>query len=287
MPVVATRCGRRDMSQLETRRILLDGAIVEVVREGDELRTEGGRRIACEEATHLPPSVPSKIICAHLNYHNRLQELKATCPPAPNYFYKPPSCLIGHRGAVVRPKGCSYLNYEGEVAIVVGRTARNIRRAEALDYIAGYTLANDYALHDFRDADRGSMVRVKGADTLGLVGPGLVRGWKPARQVIRTLVNGRVVQESSIDQMIWDMTYLLTDLARMMTLLPGDLIMTGTPANSRPVQPGDAVAVEVEGLGRLENTIVEGECAVSAEAGWPPAASERVLGVALGEQLRE
>jgi len=277
----------RDGSAKETRRILLAGVILEVVRDGDELVARDGRRIGCEEAVHLPPVEPTKIICAHLNYRDRLEELKAACPPAPNYFYKPPSCLIGHRGGVVRPKGCKYLNYEGEVAIVIGRAARNIRMAEAEDYIGGYTLANDYALHDFRDADRGSMVRVKGADTLGLVGPAWVRDWRPARQTIRTLVNGRVVQESSIDQMIWNMAYLVTDLARMMTLLPGDLILTGTPAHSRPVQPGDSVAVEVEGLGRLENTIVEGESGVSDEAGWPPAASERVLGVALGERLRE
>lgn len=275
------------MFNAETRRILLGGAVVQVTRQADELLVQDGRRIACDDAIHLPPVEPSKIICAHLNYRNRLVELKVTCPPAPNYFYKPPSCLVGHRAAVIRPKGCKYLNYEGEVAIVIGRTARNIRMADAEHYIAGYTLANDYALHDFRDADRGSMVRVKGADTLGLVGPGLVRGWKPAAQKIRTFVDGRVVQESSIDQMIWNMAYLVTDLARMMTLVPGDLILSGTPANSRPVQPGAVVAVEVEGLGRLENTIVEGESVVSDEAGWPPAASERVLGVALGEQLRE
>jgi 5-oxopent-3-ene-1,2,5-tricarboxylate decarboxylase / 2-hydroxyhepta-2,4-diene-1,7-dioate isomerase len=271
----------------ETRRIVLDGDVVEMQRHGNRLVAPDGRQIDCDAAVHLPPVEPSKILCAHLNYRNRVEELKTTAGPAPNYFYKPPSCLVGHRSAVIRPRGCRFLNYEGEVAIVVGRTARNIRRAEAQDYIAGYTLANDYALHDFRDADRGSMVRVKGADTLGLVGPGLVRGWQPAAQILRTYVNGRIVQESSLEGMIWDMNYLLTDLARMMTLLPGDLIMTGTPANSRPVNPGDIVAVEVEGLGRLENTIVEGESVVSAEAGWPPAASEKVLGVALGEKLRE
>lgn len=275
------------MAITETRRILLGGAIVEVVREGAELVAADGRRVRPESVVHLAPVQPSKILCAHLNYRNRLEELKAVCPPAPNYFAKPPSCLLGHRGSVVRPKGCRFLNYEGEVAIVIGRTARNIRMADAHDYIGGYTLANDYALHDFRDADRGSMIRVKGADTLGLVGPGLVQGWRPAGQVLRTYVNGRIVQESSLDGMIWDMAYLVTDLARMMTLLPGDLILSGTPANSRPVNPGDSVAVEVEGLGRLENTIVEGESVVSSEAGWPPAASEKVLGVALGEQLRE
>jgi 5-oxopent-3-ene-1,2,5-tricarboxylate decarboxylase/2-hydroxyhepta-2,4-diene-1,7-dioate isomerase len=275
------------MAICETRRIVLDGAVVLMQRQGNVLVAQDGRRIDCDAAVHLPPVEPSKIICAHLNYRNRVEELKTTAGPAPNYFYKPPSCLVGHRGAVIRPRGCRFLNYEGEVAIVVGRTARNISLAEAQDYIAGYTLANDYALHDFRDADRGSMVRVKGADTLGLVGPGLVSGWRPAGQMLRTYVNGRIVQESSLDGMIWDMSYLLTDLARMMTLFPGDLIMTGTPANSRPVNPGDTVVVEVEGLGRLENSIVEGESPISTEAGWPPAASEKVLGVALGEKLRE
>ena len=233
------------------------------------------------------PAEPTKILCAHLNYRNRLEELKAECPPAPNYFMKPISCLVGHKGEVVRPRGCQYLNYEGEVAIVIGHTCKNIRIAEALSYVAGYCLANDFALHDFRDADRGSMLRVKGADTLGAVGPALVTDWTPSDQVLRTRVNGKVVQDSGLKGMIWDMAYLVTDLARMMTLVPGDMIFTGTPANSRPVQPGDVVTVECEGLGVLENTIVEGAAPISDEAGWPPSVSDKVLGVALGEQLRE
>ena len=272
---------------VETRRILLDGAVVEMVREGEALAAQDGRRVGCEAAVHLPPVQPSKIICAHLNYWNRVEELKTECPPAPNYFHKPVSCLNAHKGAVVRPKGCRFLNYEGEVAIVIGRTCRNVSMDEAWDCIGGYTLANDFALHDFRDADRGAMLRVKGADTLGVVGPGLVTGWTPAGQILRTRVNGKVVQESSLEGMIWDMGYLVCDIARLITLVPGDLILSGTPANSRPVEPGDVVTVEVEGLGVLENTIVEGPVEVSREAGWPPSASEKVTGVALGEQLRE
>lgn len=233
------------------------------------------------------PAEATKIICAHLNYRNRLEELKAERPPAPNYFMKPISCLVGHKGQVVRPLGCKYLNYEGEVAIVIGRACKNVRIADALGYVAGYCLANDFALHDFRDADRGSMLRVKGADTLGAVGPRLVTGWTPADQVLRTRVNGKVVQESSLKGMIWDMAYLVADLAQMMTLVPGDMIFSGTPANSRPVQPGDVVTVECEGLGVLENTIVEGDAPISDEAGWPPSASEKVTGVALGEGLKE
>jgi len=272
---------------IETRRILLDGAVVEVQRRGEELIAPDGRRIGVDDAIHLPPVVPTKILCAHLNYQNRVDELKTVSPPAPNYFQKPLSCLNSHKGAVVRPKGCRFLNYEGEIAIVIGRTACNIRMAEAHDYIAGYTLANDFALHDFRDADRGAMLRVKGADTLGVVGPGLVQGWHPKDQILRTRVNGKVVQESSVTGMIFSVAYLVADLARIMTLVPGDLILSGTPANSRPVNPGDVVTVEVEGLGVLESHIVEGETEVSLECGWPPSSSEKVLGVALGEALRE
>ena len=275
------------MAIAETRRILLDGVTTEVRRIGDWLEAPDGRRVPCESAIHLPPVQPTKIICIHLNFMSRVRELKTTSPDEPSYFHKPVSCLNAHRGAVVRPKDCKYLNYEGEVGIVIGRTARDIRRDEAAQYIAGYTIANDFGLHDFRDTDRSSMLRVKGADTLGAVGPGLVTGWDHRGKRLCTLVNGKVVQEGTMDELIWDMSYLVADLARLITLCPGDLILSGTPANSRPVKPGDVVAVEVEGLGRLENPIVEGVRPVSRECGAPPTDSDKVRGVAIGEGLRE
>ena len=275
------------MPPIETRRILLDGVVTEAEARDDMLIAPDGRRVAADQALHLPPCEPTKIICVHLNFMSRVDELKTTCPPTPSYFQKPPSCLNSHRGAVVRPQGCQYLNYEGEVAVVIGRPTRNIRMSEALDHIAGYTLANDFGLHDFRDTDRGSMVRVKGADTLGAVGPGLVRGWSPDGKRVVTRVNGRVVQDGGLDELIWSIPYLVADLARTHTLMPGDLILTGTPAHSRPVQPGDVVTVECEGLGMLESRIVEGASAISGECGAPTSDSERVRGVALGEALRE
>ena len=276
---------------METRRILLDGVVTEVEAHagslGDMLIAPDGRRVAADQALHLPPCEPTKIICVHLNFMSRVDELKTTCPETPSYFQKPPSCLNSHCGAVVRPMGCKYLNYEGEVAVVIGRPTRNIRMSEAEGHIAGYTLANDFGLHDFRDTDRGSMVRVKGADTLGAVGPGLVRGWRPDGKRVVTKVNGRVVQDGGLDELIWSIPYLVADLARTHTLMPGDLILTGTPAHSRPVQPGDVVTVECDGLGMLESRIVEGASAISDECGAPPSDSERVRGVALGEALRE
>lgn len=275
------------MAIVETRRVLLDGVVTEVRRNGDWLEAPDGRRVSCDSAIHLPPVQPTKIICIHLNFMSRVKELKATSPDEPSYFHKPVSCLNAHRGAVVRPKDCKYLNYEGEVGIVIGRTARDISRADAERYIAGYTIANDFGLHDFRDTDRGAMLRVKGADTLGAVGPGLVTGWDYRGKRLRTLVNDKVVQDGTMDELIWDMRYLVADLARLITLYPGDLILSGTPANSRPVKPGDVVAVEVEGLGRLENPIVEGVRPVSRECGAPPTDSDKVRGVAIGEGLRE
>jgi 5-oxopent-3-ene-1,2,5-tricarboxylate decarboxylase/2-hydroxyhepta-2,4-diene-1,7-dioate isomerase len=271
----------------ETRRILLGGVPVEMVLEDGSLVAADGRTIRPDDAVHLPPSEPSKIICVHLNYQNRIDELKTEGPPAPNYFFKPPSSLNSHKGVVIRPRGTRFLNYEGEVAIVIGKTARNIRVADALGHVEGYSLANDFAIHDFRHADRGSMLRVKGADTLAPMGPGLVRGWTPGDQVLRTRVNGEVVQESSLKGMVFSVAYVVADLARMMTLVPGDVIFSGTPANSRPVEPGDVVTVECDGLGVLENRIAEGEHDISDEAGWMPESSDKALGVALGIQLRE
>jgi len=267
---------------LETRRILLDGAEAIVTRAGDDLIAADGRRVPAADARHLAPTEPSKIVCVHLNYESRVQEFGATMPPAPTYFHKPVSALNAHGGEVVRPPRCRYLNYEGEIAIVIGRETRHVAPDEAGAHIAGYTVANDYGLHDFRDTDAGSMLRVKGSDTLCPLGPGLVDDWDFRGKRIRTLVNGEVRQDGTTDEMRWDMHYLVADIARTITLVPGDVILSGTPANSRPVEPGDVVEVEVEGLGTLRNAIVEGSVPIREDVGAQPSASEEVVSTALG-----
>jgi 5-oxopent-3-ene-1,2,5-tricarboxylate decarboxylase/2-hydroxyhepta-2,4-diene-1,7-dioate isomerase len=269
---------------VEYRRILLDGYPTDVVLEGDTLVARDGRRVEAAAATHLPPVSPTKILCCHLNHISRVREFGVSLPPAPTYFQKPVSALNAHNAAVVRPSNCKYLNYEGEIAIVIGRSARNISVDDAANYIAGYTVANDYGLHDFRDTDAGSMLRVKGADTLCPIGPGLVTGWDFHNKSMRTSVNGDVRQDGSTDEMAWDMHYLVADLARLITLVPGDVILSGTPAISRPVEPGDVVTVEVEGLGALTNHIVEGPTPVSGEVGAQPTETEEVLSTALGAE---
>ena len=266
----------------EYRRIVLDGSCVQVIRDGEDLVAGDGRRVAARDAVHLPPVVPTKIIAVHLNHRSRVAEFRAKLPPAPTYFHKPTSALASHGGAIVRPANCRYLNYEGEVAIVIGRTCRGVTPARAGDYIAGYTIANDFGLHDFRDTDAGSMLRVKGSDTLCPLGPGLVQGWDFRGKRIETRVNGETVQSGSTDEMIWDMHYLVADIARTITLEPGDVILSGTPANSRPVRPGDVVEVEVEGLGTLRNPVVEGTVAVRDDVGAQPSDSEEVVSTAFG-----
>jgi 5-oxopent-3-ene-1,2,5-tricarboxylate decarboxylase/2-hydroxyhepta-2,4-diene-1,7-dioate isomerase len=266
----------------EYRRILLDGYPTQVIRTGELLVAADGREVAIADAVHLPPAEPTKIIAVHLNYDSRTQEFMTKLPAAPTYFHKPITALNSHNGAIVRPQGCRWLNYEGEIVIVIGKTARNISPEEAGDYIAGYTVGNDYGLHDFRDTDAGSMLRVKGSDTLAPVGPGLVTDWDFRNKTIRTLVNGDVKQEDSTANMEWDMHYLVADIARTITLVPGDMLFSGTPANSRPVVPGDVVEVEVEGLGRLTNHIVDGPTPIRTDVGAQPTESEEVVSTALG-----
>ena len=266
----------------EFRRILLDGYPCEVRREGDTLVAGDGREVGVDEAIHLPPTEPTKIIAVHLNYASRTEEFMTKLPAAPTYFHKPITALNSHRAGVVRPAGCKWLNYEGEIVIVIGRTCRNVSPAQAGDYIAGYSIGNDYGLHDFRDTDAGSMLRVKGSDTLAPVGPGIVTDWDFRNKGIRTLVNGVAKQDSTTAEMEWDMHYLVADIARTITLVPGDLLFSGTPAFSRPVQPGDVVEVEVEGLGTLTNHIVEGPTPIRTDVGAQPTESEEVVSTALG-----
>jgi 5-oxopent-3-ene-1,2,5-tricarboxylate decarboxylase / 2-hydroxyhepta-2,4-diene-1,7-dioate isomerase len=270
------------MTIRDTRRILLNGATIEVERVDDLLVAGDGRTVAIADAVHLPPVEPSKILCVHLNHVSRVKEFQIQLSATPTYFQKPTSSLNAHLGDVVRPDGCKWLNYEGEVAIVIGRTCRNVSPADAGQYIRGYTVANDYGLHDFRDTDAGSMLRVKGSDTLCPLGPGLVEGWDFHDKYLRTYVNGELRQDGNTNEMTWDMNYLVADLARTITLSPGDVILSGTPAFSRTVYPGDVVTVEVEGLGSLTNTIVSGPTTVRTDVGAQPTESEEVLSTAQG-----
>jgi 5-oxopent-3-ene-1,2,5-tricarboxylate decarboxylase/2-hydroxyhepta-2,4-diene-1,7-dioate isomerase len=276
-------CRRHHQGVSERRvRVLVDGEPAWGKRDGDEVALENGRRLPDAEAHYLAPVTPSKILAVHLTYRSRVEEYAARIPPAPSYFMKPPSSLNGHRGELRRPRGGRFLNYEGELAVVIGRRMKGVPQDQTLDYVAAYAPANDVGLHDFRHADRGSMLRVKGQDGFLPIGPELTPAgeFDPTDFTLRTYLNGEVVQQATAEDLIWGVAYQLADVCRLITLEPGDVLLTGTPANSRPMEPGDVVAVEISGLGRVENTVVDWEVDLSA-AGEQPAVSANTLHVAL------
>jgi 2-keto-4-pentenoate hydratase/2-oxohepta-3-ene-1,7-dioic acid hydratase in catechol pathway len=259
-----------------------DGAPAWGRREGDEIVLASGIRIPEAAAQYLAPAEPTKIIAVHLTYASRLDEYAARRPAVPSYFMKPPTTLNGHRGVVRRPAGTRFLNYEGELAVVIGERMHGVAIEDALGYVAGYTCANDVGLHDFRHADRGAMLRVKGQDGFLPLGPELVPAaeFDPTDFTLRTYVNGEVVQEADTSDLLFSVAYQLADLCRLITLEPGDVVLTGTPANSRPMEPGDTVEVEIDGIGRLTNTIAAWDVDLSGP-GDQPAVSASTLHVAL------
>jgi 2-keto-4-pentenoate hydratase/2-oxohepta-3-ene-1,7-dioic acid hydratase in catechol pathway len=263
-------------------RVAVEGVAAWGRRTGDRIELEDGTSVAERDVTYLAPVDPSKIIAVHLTYQSRLDEYGARTPAAPSYFMKPPTALNGHRGELRRPHGARFLNYEGELAVVIGRRMKGVAIDDALGYVAGYAPANDVGLHDFRHADRGAMLRVKGQDGFLPIGPELVPAseFDPTDFTLRTYLNGEVVQEATAADLVWGVAYQLADLCRLITLLPGDVVLTGTPANSRPMEPGDVVAVEISGLGRLENTVVDWDVDLT-EAGEQMAVSANTLHVAL------
>jgi 5-oxopent-3-ene-1,2,5-tricarboxylate decarboxylase / 2-hydroxyhepta-2,4-diene-1,7-dioate isomerase len=269
----------------ELRRILHQGTPQWVRLEGDELLLADGRRVVEAEATYLPPCEPTKILCIHLNYESRRVEFRAPPLTTPTYFQKPTTALNAHRGVLCRPANAQYLNYEGEVAAIVGRPMRNVAPDDVWDHLAGFAPANDVGCQDFRDTDAGSMLRVKGQDGFCPIGPALVRGVDVRTSTLRTSLNGKVVQEGQVSEMTFSIDYILADLCRHITLLPGDVVLTGTPAYSRPMQPGDVVEVEVTGLGRLTNQVVEIP-APAHDVGHQPTDSKAVRAVALGSDSR-
>jgi 5-oxopent-3-ene-1,2,5-tricarboxylate decarboxylase / 2-hydroxyhepta-2,4-diene-1,7-dioate isomerase len=243
-------------------KVLYNGQAVWGIVDGDAIKLETNERVPIEIASFLAPvDSPSKIMATHLTFKSRCVEYKMTkIPEYPSYFLMPPSSISHHKATVARPKGAKFLNYEGEIVIVMGKRCSNVSVEEALDYVKGYTVANDFGVHDFRHADRGAMFRVKGQDGFCPLGPYLVdaKDVSPDELMLRTYVNGKKVQEANIgEDLLFSFAYQIADIARFITLEPEDIILTGTPAHSRPLELGDVVEVEVEGIGKLQNTVVE------------------------------
>jgi 5-oxopent-3-ene-1,2,5-tricarboxylate decarboxylase / 2-hydroxyhepta-2,4-diene-1,7-dioate isomerase len=216
---------------------------------------------------------PSKVIAVHLNYHSRAAQ-RGRVPTEPSYFLKPTSSLSAG-GDVVRPQGTELLAFEGEIAVIIGARARNVTPRQAADHIAFYAPANDFGVHDFRWADRGSNVLAKGQDGFTPIGPTIrAEDVDPASLHLTTRVNGEVRQDATGADLIFTFAQLIADLSRFMTLEPSDVILTGTPAGANVVGPGDVVEVSLEGAGSVTSTVVEAPDALKPYGAMPKATAE-------------
>ena len=271
-----------DGPRKELRRIVVGGRVHFCRPVGDDLVLDDGRTLPEAQAVYYPPVDPVTVICVHLNYRSRAIEFGVDLAGGhPTYFLKPAAATNAHRGEIVCPADCRLVNYEGEIAAVVGRPMRRVRPDDVWDHLAGFCCANDVGAHDFRDTDAGSMLRVKGQDGFCPIGPGLVSGIDIRKSTLRTYVNGEKVQEGAVSEMVWGIEELFADLTRHVTLRSGDVVLTGTPWHSRPLFPGDTVEVDVEGIGRLANVLVQGP-APDNRRGFPATVTKTSLGVALG-----
>ncbi|WP_108021665.1 fumarylacetoacetate hydrolase family protein [Melghirimyces profundicolus] len=209
----------------------------------------------------LPPIRPGKIIGLALNYADHAEELGLDKPPEPVLFIKPNSSIIGHKASIVYPEGATYMHYENELAVVIGRQARLVQAADAYDVVSGYTIANDVTVRDFVNNYYRPPVRAKGHDTFGPMGPYIVdKADIPDVENLnlRTYVNDELKQQGNTKDLIYTIPELIRFISAFMTLEPGDVILTGTPKGISHVYPGDVTRLEIDRLGALENTIVDG-----------------------------
>jgi len=203
----------------------------------------------------LAPVTPSKIVCVGRNYAEHAAELGNEVPSEPLIFLKPPTTVIGSGDAVVYPGISERVDHEGELGVVIGRRCRNVAEVDALTYVFGYTVANDVTARDLQTKD-GQWSRAKGFDTFAPVGPWIDTTFNPTNRTLRCLVNGVVRQQSTTALMVYSISRIIAHVSRFMTLEPGDLILTGTPSGIGPVQPGDVMTVEIEGLGSISNPVI-------------------------------
>jgi len=241
-------------------RVAYNGQIQDAVEQNGRLKLNDGRIVEENEVVWLPPVEPRTVFTLGLNYADHAKELSFSAPKEPLVFLKGPNTFIGHRAQTYRPRDVIYMHYECELTVVIGKTARNIKKEDAYDYVSGYTIANDYAIRDYLENYYRPNLRVKNRDTCTPIGPWFVDKEDikdPMNLTLRTYVNGEVTQEGSTADMVFGIPELIEYLSEIMTLSPGDLILTGTPKGSVDTAVGDEVITEIEGLGKLVNTIVD------------------------------
>ena len=242
-----------------------DGSAGAGLLEGDNIRVieypfwentkPTGETLALSAVRLLPPSEPRSIVCVGLNYSSHLGGRPA--PDPPTLFHKPLSSIAGPGDNIVLPRNAGRVDPEGEIVIVIGKQAKGVSRADAASAIFGYTCGNDVSAREWQQAD-GQWWRAKGSDTFGIFGPSIVTGLQHDKIEMRTRVNGVEAQHGASDELIMDIPATVEWVSAVMTLLPGDIIYTGTPGSPQALSPGDVVEIEVTGAGVLRNTVVAG-----------------------------
>lgn len=246
MPSI-TRLVRYKINNHEGRAMLNeDGSLAPV---------DGCRAMQLADVELLPPVQPSKIIGIGLNYRAHAEEMKKKLPEEPLMFFKPSTAVVAPEQSIVMPRGYDRIDFEGELAVVFSKPARNVSAAQAFDVIAGFCCINDVTVRDLQVRDI-QYTRAKGFDTFAPIGPYLVSGIDPMNLQITTRVNDQVRQSSSTSDMIFPVPQLVEAVTRVMTMLPGDIIATGTPPGVGPIQPGDVIEIEIEGIGILRNSVI-------------------------------
>ena len=250
---------------MKRARVMVDGVVHNATEADGQVLLEDGRRFWQDQVRWLPPLAPQArprtILALGLNYADHAKELAfQKAPEEPLVFLKGERALNGHRQTTRRPADATYMHYECELAVVIGRQAKNVKRGDAYDFIAGYTVANDYAIRDYLENWYRPNLRVKNRDTCTPIGPWLVDAADvpdPQALALSTTVNGQVTQRGSTKDMIFDVPFLIEYFSSFMTLSPGDLILTGTPDGVVDCKHGDVIVTEIERVGALMNTIEE------------------------------
>jgi 5-oxopent-3-ene-1,2,5-tricarboxylate decarboxylase / 2-hydroxyhepta-2,4-diene-1,7-dioate isomerase len=248
---------------MKLARVLHEGVPQTATERYGQLLLDDGRLVPFDAVTWLPPLSPPRqprtILALGLNYADHAKELAFKAPEEPLVFLKGENTLTGHRQFTRRPAGVEFMHYECELAVIIGKTARRVKRDDACDFIAGYTVANDYAVRDYLENWYRPNLRVKNRDGATPLGPWFVQSTDvadPMALALRTTVNGKVTQAGNTRDMIFDVPFLIEYFSSFMTLRAGDLILTGTPDGVVDCRPGDVVVTEIEGIGALENQIV-------------------------------
>lgn len=233
-----------------------DGKNLSGTLNGDEI-TASSKTFKLSEVSLLAPVSPSKIILVGLNYKDHAKELGMDIPEEPIIFIKPPTSIIGPEEDIIYPASSEQVDYEAELAVVIKKKARNIQRKDASHYIQGYTCFNDVTARDLQKKDV-QWTRAKSFDTFAPIGPWIETDLDAGDLRVRSFLNGKLKQDSSTSRFIFPVPRLIEFISGVMTLLPGDVIATGTPPNVGPMRIGDEVIIEIEGIGRLRNKVKKG-----------------------------